>query len=220
MTYNILASGSSGNAVIINENILIDCGVPFKKIDPYAKDLRLILLTHSHGDHFKPSTVRSLHKRHPSLRWGCCEWMVRPLLDAGVCKRSIHVYAIDYPHFYSYHNAAFSVRPVLLAHDVPNCGYVICQSREKIFYATDCATLDGIEAKNYDMYMIEANHTKEEIDARIAAKISAGEYPYELEARRNHLSQEQALDWLAENAGPHSKYVFLHQHREKGNLYE
>lgn len=26
--------------------------------------------------------------------------------------------------------------------------------------------------------------------------------------------REQAEDWLARNAGPNSKFVFLHQHRE------
>lgn len=32
MTYDILATGSSGNAVVINGEILIDCGVPMKKL--------------------------------------------------------------------------------------------------------------------------------------------------------------------------------------------
>lgn len=221
MTYNVLASGSSGNAVIINRNILVDCGVPFKTIDPYAKDLQLVLLTHAHGDHFKPSTVRALHKRHPALRWGCREWMVMPLLEAGTDKRTIHVMEastnLGTANHYWYSDSGFCVRPFQLLHNVSNCGWSIhfFEKGERLFYATDCATLDGIDAKNYDLYMIEANHTQEEIDARIAAKLAAGEYPYELEARRNHLSQEQALDWLAENAGPNSRYVWLHQHRER-----
>ena len=28
--YNIIASGSQGNAVILNDAVLIDCGVPYK----------------------------------------------------------------------------------------------------------------------------------------------------------------------------------------------
>ena len=31
-----------------------------------------------------------------------------------------------------------------------------------------------------------------------------------------HLSQEQALDWLYQNMGPKSQYVFLHGHEERG----
>lgn len=217
MNYNILASGSSGNCVIINDNIAVDMGIPFKKVEQYAKDLRLVLLTHAHGDHFKQSTVRTLHKRHPAIRWGCCDWMVGPLLDAGVDKRAIHVYTPEKPYFYF--ALALNLSAVVLTHDVSNCGYRIHFSAgsgnmESLFYATDCATLDGIKVERYDWYFIESNHRRDEIDARIAAKRAAGEYAYDVQARRNHLSEEQALDWLAQNMGPNSRYVFLHQHKE------
>ena len=49
MNYEVLATGSSGNCVIINESIAIDIGVPFKKIEAYSKNLRLVMLTHVHG---------------------------------------------------------------------------------------------------------------------------------------------------------------------------
>ena len=49
MTYEIIETGSTGNAVVINENIMIDCGVSWKKIQPYAKKLKLVLLTHKHS---------------------------------------------------------------------------------------------------------------------------------------------------------------------------
>jgi hypothetical protein len=62
--------------------------------------------------------------------------------------------------------------------------------------------------------MIECNHRQEEIQARIAEKQSRGEYAYEVEAARNHLSWEQAMSWLAEN-GPTSKFIPMHQHIDK-----
>lgn len=49
MTYEIIETGSTGNAVVINENIMIDCGVSWKKIQPHAKKLKLVLLTHKHS---------------------------------------------------------------------------------------------------------------------------------------------------------------------------
>lgn len=49
MTYEVIATGSSGNAVLINNGILIDCGVSWKKIQPYTKRLKLVLLTHKHS---------------------------------------------------------------------------------------------------------------------------------------------------------------------------
>lgn len=216
MKCEIIATGSKGNAVIINDEILIDCGVTYKKLEPCIKKLKLVLLTHVHGDHFKPPTVRALHQERPALRFGCCEWMVGPLLEAGVHKTAIHLYEMDSHHFYSFQDElTFSIRPVALIHDVPNCGYVICKGREKAFYATDTGTLDGIEAKGYDLYLIESNHTQAEIEARAAEKLAHGEFSYERRAAACHLSHEQAMDFLVRNAGPQSRYVLLHGHREK-----
>ena len=218
MTYDILATGSSGNAVVIGGEILIDCGVPMKKLreSGYIKDLRLVLLTHEHGDHFCKSTVRALHQERPALRFGCCEWMVPHLLEASVDKRAIDVFDVGYGfNGYHYKKIHSYIVPVPLVHDVPNCGYRIIIRNEYLFYATDTGTLDQIEARNYGLYLLEANHTQAEIEARIAEKLARGEFAYETRAARNHLSQEQALDWLARNAGPNSKCVFLHQHKDK-----
>lgn len=222
MTYEIIATGSSGNAVLINDAILIDCGVSWKKLDPYAKQIRLVLLTHEHGDHFKPSTVRALHRERPAVRFGCCEWMVKPLVDAGVDKRVICVmnpYG-EPPDVAGWlYNGIGVVRPQFIPHNVPNCAWHICISEDgktgtDIFYATDTSSLDAVEAKNYGYYFIENNHERAEIEARIASKQASGEYAYEIEAMRNHLSREQAEDWLAQNMGANSKYVFLHQHQD------
>lgn len=213
MTYNIISTGSKGNAVVINDRILIDCGVPFKVLEPVKNDLRLVLLTHIHGDHFNPRTVRALHKERHALRWGCCEWMVGPLLEAGVDKRRIDVYEQGIIFSYNFCYDGFDVSPILLTHNVPNCGYRIYDRREWLFYATDTGTLDGIEARGYDLYMIEANHTRAGIEARIEEKRAAGEFSYEWAAAQNHLSREQAEDWLYQQMGPNSRYVFLHQHQ-------
>lgn len=215
MTYDILATGSSGNAVVINGEILIDCGVTMKKLREigYIKNLKLVLLTHEHVDHFNAATVRALHKERPALRWGCCEWMAPHLVEAGVDKRVIDIYGLG--GFVIYHKMNTMICAEKTLHDVPNCCYsIVLPGCERLFYATDCATLDGIEVRGYDLYMLENNHTRAEIEARIADKQARGEFAYETRAAQNHLSQEQALDWLARNAGPNSRYVFLHQHRE------
>ena len=184
MTFDVLATGSAGNAVVLNGSILIDCGVSCKALEEVKRDLKLVLLTHAHGDHFKPRTVRALHRERPALRWGCCDWMVGPLLEAGVDKRVIDVLTPGQEVVYQ---DLCYLTPEALTHDVPNCGY-----------------------------LIEANHTRTELEERVAAKHAAGEYAYEVRAAANHLSQEQALDWLYQQMGPNSQYVFLHQHQERG----
>lgn len=226
MTYDILATGSSGNAVVINGEILIDIGVPYKTLERsgYIPGLRLVLLTHAHSDHFKPATARRLHQERPALRWGCCEWMVMPLLEAGVDKRVIDVYQEN--GLFIYFGGLLHIQSIPTYHDVSNCAYKIFSASlnnvggcrlEKLFYATDTGTLEGIEARNYDLYLIEANHTEAEIAARTEEKLAKGEFAYEFRAARNHLSQEQAEKWLAANAGPNSEKLFLHQHKEKNH---
>lgn len=222
MTYEIISTGSKGNAVVLDGEILVDCGVSWKKLRPYAQKLRLVLLTHVHGDHFKPATVRALHRERPGLRWCCCPWMVEPLLEAGVSKRVIDVAEPGEPYQY---NGWYLLKAERTVHNVPNCAWRIgtpCghPSRPEdyggvAFYATDCASLEGIKAPGCDWYFIEANHGEAEIEERIAAKLEAGEFAYEAAARENHMSQEQAMAWLSENMGPNSRYVLLHQHEDK-----
>ncbi len=217
MQYDILATGSNGNAVVVNGEILIDCGVPYKTLEKsgYIKGLKLVLLTHEHGDHFNPATVGRLHRERPALRWGCCEWMVPHLLGAKVDKRVVKLFDTDVWDWDISIPYVF-IMPQGIPHDVKNCCWCFSfrNGEESLFYATDTSTLDGIEAKGYNLYLIEANHTKGEIEARIAEKQARGEFAYEVRAARDHLSREQAEEWLARNAGPNSRYVFLHQHKE------
>jgi len=211
MKYDIIATGSKGNAVYLDGGVLIDCGVPFYKLSPVLHKIKLVLLTHEHGDHFNKSTVKRLASERPTVRFCCREWMVDPLLKAGVSKRCIDV--IRENKGLCYGNGCFTVEPVTLFHDAPNCGWrVFFPDGKKLFYATDTGTLDGITVKNYDLYMIEANHTVEDIERRASEKIERGEYAYEVRAAANHLSKEQALDWILSNAGASSEFVLLHQH--------
>lgn len=212
MSCDVISTGSKGNAVVLNEMVLLDCGVSYKQIEPFARGLKLVLLTHIHGDHFNPATIRRLHKERPTLRFGCCEWLAVPLLDAGVSAKCIDVYNQDMVYSYG----AISVSPFWLAHDVQNCGYrIIGDDGNKALYATDTGSLDGVVARGYDLYMIEANHTEAEIAERIKRKTEAGEFVYEYRAAAGHLSKEKADAWLAQNAAPgKSRVVYLHKHED------
>ena len=42
--YRIISTGSQGNAVIVNDFVLIDCGVPYKSLAKYVPRLKLVLL--------------------------------------------------------------------------------------------------------------------------------------------------------------------------------
>ena len=222
MTYNIIGTGSTGNAVLLHDSILIDCGVRWKHLAPVAKQIKLVLLTHRHGDHFNKTCVKKLAEERPTIQWACCEWMKQLLVEAGVNPKRITVLQAKVTGE-SGHKAAYkgfcTVWPEHVKHDVPNCCWHIEKQLEdgrthKIFYCTDAESLEGIKAPDYGLYMIEANHTEEEIKARAKEKTEQGEYTYEFRAAHNHLSYEQANAWLIENAADYSEIVYLHQHKE------
>ena len=216
MEYVIISTGSKGNAVILNDEILIDCGVPYKSIKPYVKGLKLVLLTHLHSDHFKPETIRKLVAERPSLRFGCGKWMLSPVIACGTRKSNIDIYT---PNLKNRYTDDLQLIMIPLKHNVSNCGYKLFLNGEKIFYATDCNNLDGIDAKNYDLYMIEANYEDEEIQDRIAEKEANGQYVYEYQVLKNHLSKKKADEFIIANAGENSRFVYLHGH-EGSNFNE
>jgi ribonuclease BN (tRNA processing enzyme) len=211
VNYNIISSCSKGNATVIRDIILIDCGVSFKQLIKVYKNLKIVLLTHIHRDHFNNVTIKKLAEERPTLRFACCKWLFEELIKCGVDKRNIDVLEIGKKYDYK----LFKIVPIRLYHDVPQCGYRVLFEDYKVIYATDTKTLDGISAKNYDLYLIEANYTKEEMEERIRIKQEQYKYAYEFRAKENHLSKEEADQFLLENMGENSRYVYMHQHIEK-----
>ncbi len=219
----VISTGSKGNAVLLNDEILIDCGVPFRELEPYCKGLRLVLLTHVHGDHFNPETIKRLHFLRPALRWCVPPWLMEPMGRIGVDRRVTDEGMAGHVLFYS----CSLLYPVCVSynsipHDVPNCAWHIeFANGERVFYATDCASLDGIVAQDYDLYLIEANYGEEEIQERMKRKLEAGEFSYESRAMESHLSREQARAWLAQNAAiGKSRVLYLHQHQSEEAAYD
>ncbi|MBQ9251600.1 MAG: MBL fold metallo-hydrolase [Clostridia bacterium] len=213
MDYRVISTGSQGNAVVINGAVLIDCGVSFRAVEPFLKGIKLVLLTHIHGDHFKPSTLRRMAAERPLLRFAACSWLMKPLLDLGVRVGQIDLLEPD--RMYDY--GMVKVIPVSLVHDVPNCGYKLhFPAGEKMLYATDTANLNGIFAPNYDLYMIESNYSDEEIQQRIQEKKANGQYVYEYRVLGTHLSRAKCDDFFYRNVGPGSELVYMHEHHERG----
>lgn len=211
MNYKIISSCSTGNAVILKDIILIDCGVSFKRLEKYYRKLKIVLLTHIHADHFNKTTIKKLAEERPTLRFTCGEWLLKPLLACGVNRKNIDVLQIGIKYDYK----QFKLIAVKLYHDVPQCGYRVIFNDYKVFYATDTKTLDGISAKDYDLYLIEGNYDEDEIAERIKQKQQDCKFVYEFRAKENHLSKRQASEFLLNNMGENSEYVFMHEHVER-----
>lgn len=75
--------------------------------------------------------------------------------------------------------------------------------------------MDGIKAKNYDLYLVEGNYDEEEIQKRILEKEREGLFVNEYRTIQTHLSIQETTNWLVENMGDNGIYELIHQHKEK-----
>ena len=202
MNTKVIATGSTGNATLIG-SILVDIGVPFSRIAPYEDQIEAVLLTHAHVDHIHTPTLKKLMERHPLVV------VVGGDHLKGFCEG---VHCVKPDHLYDIGIARIMCTPV--PHNAPNVAWHITMDGKRIFYCTDAGNLDDVYARDYDFYFVEANYGEEEIQERIRKKTEAGQYVHEYDAMVNHLSREQATDWLNRNANDKSVITLMHQHVE------
>lgn len=208
-----IASSSNGNCYIYNDDLMVDIGVAFNKIKNNYKNIKLLLLTHRHSDHFNKTTIKKLAELRPTLYFVCGEWLVTELINLGVSKKRIIILYADK----EYDFGKYIIIPFWAKHDVLNFGYkiIVKKTNYKIFHATDINSLEGIEAKNYDLYCLEANYDEQELKNRLQEKEEKGEYAYEYRVLQTHLSKEECDRFLIANMGDNSECIYLHQHIDK-----
>jgi len=204
INYQIISTGSKGNAIIYNDNILVDVGVPFIKLKDVLPNVKIILLTHQHHDHINYSTVKRIHKLYPKIKFFGGVWLRLQLESCGIEDYQV----LDYDKVYNLGFCKLSL--VRAIHDVPNCGYRIFINDDKIIHITDTYTMEGIIAKEYSIYGLEFHHSESDIVRWIEEKESQGKFAYEKGAINSHLSFEKAEEWLNENKGEESVVLKLH----------
>lgn len=210
MTYKIIESGSSGNAVIYHEAILVDVGVSYKKLVPYIKDIQLVLMTHIHSDHFNKTTIKRIAKERPGIRFACGAFLEKELTELGV--RNIDV--LEFGKVYEYGD--YKVSPISLYHfnsdmtDCPNYGWRIFKDDYKIIHMTDTLTYQGISASDYDLYALEANYDEDIIDDIIQEQQRKGYFAHGIRSKHSHASLQQANEFFINNKKEDSKLIYLH----------
>lgn len=203
--YNIIGTGSLGNSVIYFDEIMVDAGLPFNKLEEFLRNVKVILLTHKHHDHFLESTISRIGREYPNI----VLIFPRDLIP--------EVKALDYKGLTfvidtgrKYNVGHYVIEAFKLFHDVPNIGYKIYKDDYKIIHATDTGSIDHIEAKDFDLYAIEHSYDNEIIEEAIRNKINDGVYAYEVRSKEYHLSFQQAEEWILSQKKDTSEVVLLH----------
>ena len=207
MKYNIIGSSSKGNAIIVEEKILLDCGVTYIKLKSYLKDIKLIFISHIHKDHLLPTTIKKIAYEYPTIKFLTgSEEVVKKLVECGVNKKNILI--LKPSRWFDLGLIKAKLEP--LEHDTPNYSLMFEYKAKKCVYIVDTANVENIEAKNYDLYLIESNYKDEILEEHLqscddADRVYLDRVPF------THLSYSKANDFLINNMGKNSEFEYIHQ---------
>lgn len=208
LDYLIIGSGSKGNAILVQTKILLDCGVSYSKLARYLKYLKIIFIGHQHKDHLLPSTIQRIAYNYPNIKFVTSSSdVVIKLTQSRVPKKNI--FYLEPKKWYSL--GVMKVKTEPLTHDVENYGLKWEYEGKKGFYATDTSNLDNIEAKGYNLYLIESNYNEELLKKHIEECEDENMLYYLNRVPYTHLSYEQANSFLIENMGDNSQFEYIHQ---------
>ena len=195
-TVHTLASGSSGNALLLSygdTHLLVDAGISCRRITASLRELGLtsmdlsaILVTHTHGDHISGLAVLLKHTACPirALDRTCRELEYRL---AGIGERLLPLASCV-----SEQVGGCAVTAFPTSHDAPgSCGYRFDTEDGGVGLLTDTGFVTGEAADilpGVDLAVLEANHDVE--------CLRSGPYPYYLKQRilgaEGHLCNEDA----------------------------
>lgn len=207
MKYYMLASGSKGNACILEVNgirLMIDCGTTkryltqsFISLGLSFEDIDAVLVTHNHSDH----TSQLKHFKHAKIFSPAKhEWdtiLVNP--------------------YQRFEINGVSILPIKTSHDdESSVGYLIEHSDYKLVYVTDTGYIrdQDIELlKDADTYIMESNHDPE--------MLMLTQRPYHIKQRilsdEGHLSNDDAALILSKLVTDKTREVVLAHLSQQAN---
>ena len=209
MYYDIVASGSKGNATLVasfSTLILIDFGITLtrlneglKEINKELKDIDAVIFTHDHSDH-----INGLKAISPKKMYALKGTLPSSLSNVVELYKSFVIKDI-------------TITPFKTSHDATNpCGYLLDDTKEKLVYMTDTGmVLPEIYSlvNNPDYLIIESNH-----DLSMLMKSNR---PLELKRRihsdHGHLCNEDSAFASLEIIGNKTKEVVLAHISEECN---
>lgn len=202
-----LASGSKGNAVLIND-ILIDCGISFKQIkqrlsliNKDIKDIKHLLITHEHDDHVSGIGTLLGNIDIPI-------YMTQKTYNnfgRNFDKiRGKNINFINYYEEFCLNNVL--VTPIPLSHDSSDIVGYIFKGDEQVSYFADTGYFKSENYKyvlNSNKYIIEFNH-----DIEMLNNSKRPRYLIQrILSNKGHLCNQDACDILNQVKGDNTKII-------------
>jgi phosphoribosyl 1,2-cyclic phosphodiesterase len=206
MEIQTLASGSSGNAHLINGDLLLDCGLPLKTLEKKSEYtlymLQACLVGHSHSDHSKAMKALAMRGTPVYASAGTYEQldllaeasnMVSDyrIAEAGKMIEVGNYQILPFEVFHDHPSQPCQEPLGFLVQDMfPNS---ISGTYDKLVYITD-TRYSAVTFEEVTHYMIECNHSKKLINQ----SLQDGKIPQFLYDRIicTHFSLEQVKEFF------------------------
>ncbi|EPD50891.1 hypothetical protein HMPREF1210_02399 [Paenisporosarcina sp. HGH0030] len=221
MRFSVLASGSSGNAIYVeNEehSFLVDAGLSgrkmeelFASVDRNVKNLSGILVTHEHSDHIKGLGILARKYKVP-IYANAKTWMAMEHLVGNIpLEQRFHFDMETVKTFGSLDIQSFAV-----SHDAADpMFYVFHENGRKLVLITDTGYVsDRMKGhiKGADSFVFESNHD--------VGMLQMGRYPWSVKRRIlsdvGHVSNEDAAVAMSEVVEEKPTRIYL-SHLSKDN---
>src|SRR5690606_10264046 len=221
MRFSVLASGSTGNAIYVENDehsFLVDVGLSgkkmeqlFNKIGREMKNLSGILVTHEHSDHIKGLGVIA-RKYNLPIYANEKTWKAMEGLIGKVHSEQQFIFPMESVKSFG----ALDIESFAVSHDaVDPMFYVFHENGRKLVIITDTGyvsdRMKGI-IRGADSYVFESNHD--------ISMLQMGRYPWSIKRRIlsdvGHVSNEDAAVAISEVVFEKPTQVYL-SHLSKDN---
>ena len=207
-----IASGSSGNAILVSDGttkILLDAGITYRSLSRRVdlSEVQATLISHHHGDHVKavPELLRRGHEVYASRgEWEC-------IGEDSLSEWNSNIVA----HREPVSIGSFRIMPFNVNHDTPEpLGYygVSTETNKRFVYIVDSAIIN-FGFKGVTHWLLEANHYREGLENSTLDDI------VKQRIANNHMSFENLKTFLATSDMKSTEQIHL-LHLSNGNSNE
>jgi phosphoribosyl 1,2-cyclic phosphodiesterase len=219
----VLGSSSKGNCIYVSDGefkILLDCGLSLKNIKQQLhsqnitlSDIDYILITHEHSDHIRglKHLIDSYNTKVIASRG--------TLQDIDISKNNI-IYIKDNQELIL-PNIIINAKRVNHDANEPLCFSIKNSLGEKLLYLTDCGMVKYMKFKDFDVYIIEANYSEEQLELNYKQGLIHEVQYSRAFSGMGHLDINSTIDFLKNNIGENTKkIIFSHLSTANSNKEE
>lgn len=139
------------------------------------------------------------------------EEVVKKLVECGVNKKNIFI--LKEQKWFDL--GLIQAKLDKLEHDTPNYALHFQYELKKGLYVVDTASVENIDAKDYNLYLVENNYQEEILEKHIQECMESNDNEDKLfylnRVKSTHLSSSKCNDFLINNMGSDSNYEYIHK---------